>query len=72
MHSPWTGSGEQPVTIYRIYTLSADGGATLRKEVSNSTDRDAIKAALSLCGSLPDEKTWLLDCDQAPPTALPA
>ena len=52
------------MTVYRIYTISTDGHTTLRKVLHGSTDKEALRAAVSLCRALPGVMTWLLDCDR--------
>ncbi len=52
------------MTLYRIYTISADGQPTLQKEFHASADAVALGIAFSLLRSLPAEVTWLLDCEQ--------
>ena len=51
------------MAIYRIYTITAVGSATLRRELRNSTDEEALRMALALLPSLPGEVTWLLESD---------
>lgn len=50
--------------IYRIYTISADGDATLQKELHNASDRAAVEAAMALLQSLPEERTWRLEVER--------
>ena len=50
--------------IYRIYTVSADGDATLLKELHNASDRAAVEAAMALLQSLPEERVWRLEVER--------
>jgi hypothetical protein len=50
--------------IYRIYTVSAEGCATLQSELRGLTEKAALRSVLSLLQSLPTEATWLMECDR--------
>ena len=49
------------MVTYRIYTINAAGLGTLRKQLSDLRRR--LRTVIELLRSLPDEKTWLLDCE---------
>lgn len=51
------------MTVYRIYTINADGCSTLKSEFVDMGDQVALRDAFEALRRSPTETAWLLECD---------
>jgi hypothetical protein len=51
------------MTAYRIYSVDTHGVRTLDSELTDTNDREALRAAFEAVRRFPAQRVWLLECD---------
>jgi hypothetical protein len=51
------------MTAYRIFTVDAEGCRTLKSQLADTSNREALRAAFDAVRRSPAQRIWLLECD---------
>jgi hypothetical protein len=54
---------EEAMAAYRIYTVEPDGCRTLKSELAETNNLEALRTAFEAVLRFPAERLWLLECD---------